>query len=136
MLTRRDGRLKAYDRVDPYIALHECPSPSYVGDLVHLRWEGLIHPGFVQVILDTGMWVLFWTLNDSPCELEHDFPQGISQGVAAQCGQLAKTFHRHRIARNFRITGILYFANPVRESCALAKSNCGRYVVLACDPRL
>ena len=60
-LTRGDGRLKAYDRVNPYIALHECPSPSYIGDLVHLRWEGLIHPGFVQGILDTGMWVLFWT---------------------------------------------------------------------------
>ena len=48
-------RLHANDRVDPYIALYEHPTPSHVRDVTHLQWSGLLHPAFVQKVLDTVM---------------------------------------------------------------------------------
>ncbi|TFK39770.1 ribonuclease P 40kDa subunit-domain-containing protein [Crucibulum laeve] len=46
-------RLKANDRVDPFVALYEPPTPSRIGNATHLRWRGLLSPDFVQAILDT-----------------------------------------------------------------------------------
>ncbi|KAF8075128.1 ribonuclease P 40kDa subunit-domain-containing protein [Lyophyllum atratum] len=51
-------RLKANDRVDPYVALYECPFPSYVGDVTHLRWTGFLGPDFVQSIIDIALYTL------------------------------------------------------------------------------
>lgn len=48
-------RLRAYDRTDPYVALYECPSPSTVGDVTHLRWRSFVHPELVQTIIDTAL---------------------------------------------------------------------------------
>ncbi|CAA7269226.1 unnamed protein product [Cyclocybe aegerita] len=47
-------RLNANDRVDPYVALYEPPTPSRVGNVTHLQW-GLLSPWFVQQILDAAM---------------------------------------------------------------------------------
>ena len=49
------GRLAANDRVDPYVAVYESPTPSKVGDVTHLRWRGLLASTFVQTIIDTAM---------------------------------------------------------------------------------
>ncbi|KAF8347917.1 ribonuclease P 40kDa subunit-domain-containing protein, partial [Amanita rubescens] len=49
-------RLKINDRVDPYVALYK-PPPSTPGCLTHIRWQGLICPAFVQLVIDTTMWV-------------------------------------------------------------------------------
>ncbi|KAF8639048.1 hypothetical protein AX17_001771 [Amanita inopinata Kibby_2008] len=46
-------RLNCNNRVDPYIALYEPPSPSKRGNLTHMRWQGLMPPSFVQLIIDT-----------------------------------------------------------------------------------
>jgi len=35
--------------------VYECPTPSNVGDITHLRWRGLLGPEFVQSIIDTGL---------------------------------------------------------------------------------
>ncbi|KAF9240612.1 hypothetical protein BU15DRAFT_45598 [Melanogaster broomeanus] len=43
-------RLKANDRVDPYVAVYEAPSPSRIGNTTHVRWRGLMDGGFVQSI--------------------------------------------------------------------------------------
>ncbi|KAG6811887.1 hypothetical protein H0H92_005413 [Tricholoma furcatifolium] len=48
-------RLRANDRVDPYVAVYEHPAPSYVGSMTHLRWTGLIGPGFLQSVVDTAL---------------------------------------------------------------------------------
>ncbi|GLB41658.1 putative ribonuclease P 40kDa (Rpp40) subunit [Lyophyllum shimeji] len=48
-------RLKANDRVDPYVAVYECPSPSYIGNVTHLRWTGFLGPDFVQLVVDTAL---------------------------------------------------------------------------------
>ncbi|KAG6840569.1 hypothetical protein C0991_005758 [Blastosporella zonata] len=48
-------RLRANDRVDPYAALYECPSPSYVGSVRHLRWSGFIGPTFLQSVVDLAL---------------------------------------------------------------------------------
>ncbi|EKM50618.1 uncharacterized protein PHACADRAFT_166302 [Phanerochaete carnosa HHB-10118-sp] len=45
-------RLRAYDRPDPYIAVYTPPSPAYTGDVVHVRWMGLLSPQFVQSVID------------------------------------------------------------------------------------
>lgn len=44
-------RLKANDRVDPYVAVYDAPTPSSVGDMTHLRWTGLMDSVFVQSML-------------------------------------------------------------------------------------
>ncbi|KAF4592903.1 hypothetical protein EYR38_008609 [Pleurotus pulmonarius] len=51
-------RLQANDRVDPYIAVYEPPSPSHTGSVTHLRWRGLFPPQFVQRIIDV---ILNWS---------------------------------------------------------------------------
>ncbi|KAG6888870.1 hypothetical protein C0992_007266 [Termitomyces sp. T32_za158] len=48
-------RLHANDRVDPYVALYEHPSNSYVGDITRLRWSGLVGPAFLQSVIDTAL---------------------------------------------------------------------------------
>ena len=47
-------RLAGNDRVDPYVAVYEPPTPSQLGDITHLRWRGLLPPEFVQEIIDTA----------------------------------------------------------------------------------
>ena len=47
-------RLKINDRVGPYVALYEPPA-SQPGNLTHIRWQGLICPAFVQLVIDTAM---------------------------------------------------------------------------------
>ncbi|OJA20456.1 hypothetical protein AZE42_06083 [Rhizopogon vesiculosus] len=46
-------RLKANDRVDPYVAVYEAPAPSHIGDVTRIAWTGLLHPSFIQRTLDT-----------------------------------------------------------------------------------
>ncbi|KAF8892214.1 hypothetical protein BD779DRAFT_1692954, partial [Infundibulicybe gibba] len=53
-LARRD-RLKAHDRVEPYVALYEPPAPAHVGALTHLRWTGLLPASFVQTVIDSAL---------------------------------------------------------------------------------
>ncbi|KAI6041327.1 ribonuclease P 40kDa subunit-domain-containing protein [Pisolithus marmoratus] len=48
-------RLKANDRVDPYVAVYEVPTPSRVGSLTHIRWRGTMASTFVQSVLTTAM---------------------------------------------------------------------------------
>ncbi|KAL0580483.1 hypothetical protein V5O48_001553 [Marasmius crinis-equi] len=45
-------RMQANDRVDPFIAVYEAPSPNQVGPVTHLRWTGLLAPPFVQAMVD------------------------------------------------------------------------------------
>jgi ribonucleases P/MRP protein subunit RPP40 len=49
------GRLFANDRVDPYVSVYECPAPSYVGSITHLRWKGSLGPEFVQSVINAGL---------------------------------------------------------------------------------
>ncbi|KAF9446903.1 hypothetical protein P691DRAFT_672584 [Macrolepiota fuliginosa MF-IS2] len=48
-------RLQANDRVDPFVALYEPPSPNRVGNVSHLRWRGLLSPTFVQSVIDASV---------------------------------------------------------------------------------
>ncbi|KAF9240609.1 ribonuclease P 40kDa subunit-domain-containing protein [Melanogaster broomeanus] len=48
-------RLKANDRVDPYVAVYEAPSPSRIGNITHVRWRGLMDGGFVQSVIGTAI---------------------------------------------------------------------------------
>ncbi|KAI5995563.1 ribonuclease P 40kDa subunit-domain-containing protein [Pisolithus albus] len=48
-------RLKANDRVDPYVAVYEVPTPSRVGNLTHVRWKGTMDSAFVQSVLTTAV---------------------------------------------------------------------------------
>lgn len=52
-------RLRASDRVDPYVAVYE-PPPASVGAVTHLRWNGLMDTPFVQSVIDAAVYV-------SPC---------------------------------------------------------------------
>ncbi|KDQ26575.1 hypothetical protein PLEOSDRAFT_1105479 [Pleurotus ostreatus PC15] len=56
-------RLQANDRVDPYIAVYEPPSPSHTGNVTHLRWRGLLPPQFIQQIIDA---ILNWSKSSPP----------------------------------------------------------------------
>lgn len=51
-------RLRANDRVGPYVSLYECPEPAYVGSITHLRWTGLLGPEFVQSLIDIGLYAV------------------------------------------------------------------------------
>ena len=51
-------RLKANDRVDPYVALYEPPEPKHMQDVTHLRWRGLLPPSFIHKVLETVAYVL------------------------------------------------------------------------------
>lgn len=44
--------------MDPYVAVYSPPSPSRTGTITHLRWRGLLSPAFVQLIVDSAMYVL------------------------------------------------------------------------------
>ncbi|KAG1734031.1 ribonuclease P 40kDa subunit-domain-containing protein [Suillus paluster] len=46
-------RLKANDRVNPYVAVYETPAPSYIGDVTRMTWAGFLHPAFIKHALDT-----------------------------------------------------------------------------------
>ncbi|KIK85609.1 hypothetical protein PAXRUDRAFT_696233 [Paxillus rubicundulus Ve08.2h10] len=48
-------RLKANDRVDPYVAVYEAPSPSCIGSITHLRWRGLMDTSFVLSVISTAI---------------------------------------------------------------------------------
>jgi len=48
-------RLRANDRVDPYVAVYSTPAPFTVGDVVHVKWYGFLTPQFVQKIVDTAV---------------------------------------------------------------------------------
>ncbi|KAH9169897.1 ribonuclease P 40kDa subunit-domain-containing protein [Lactarius sanguifluus] len=50
-------RLRANDRVDPYVAVYSTPTPYTVGDVTHIKWYGFLTPQFVQKIVDTAMYV-------------------------------------------------------------------------------
>ncbi|KAH9022465.1 hypothetical protein EDB85DRAFT_1871329 [Lactarius pseudohatsudake] len=50
-------RLRANDRVDPYVAVYSTPTPFTVGDVTHMKWYGFLTPQFVQKIVDTAMYV-------------------------------------------------------------------------------
>lgn len=54
------NRLYANDRVDPYVAVYEPPSPSSIDDVTHLCWKGLMDSTFVRSVIDTAMYA-------SPC---------------------------------------------------------------------
>ena len=45
-------RLYANDRVDAFIAVYHPPAQSYIGNVAHLQWRGLLSPIFVQKVLD------------------------------------------------------------------------------------
>ncbi|KAG1834123.1 ribonuclease P 40kDa subunit-domain-containing protein [Suillus variegatus] len=46
-------RLKANDRVNPYVAVYEVPTPSYIGDVTRITWAAFLHQSFVKDALDT-----------------------------------------------------------------------------------
>jgi ribonuclease P/MRP protein subunit RPP40 len=50
-------RLEVNDRADPYVAVYSPPNPSRTGTISHLRWRGLLSPAFVQLIVDSAMYV-------------------------------------------------------------------------------
>ena len=50
-----EPRLSANDRVDPFVALYDPPSPSRIGNVTHLRWRGLLSPSFVQRVLEAAL---------------------------------------------------------------------------------
>ncbi|KAJ4469178.1 hypothetical protein C8R41DRAFT_925210 [Lentinula lateritia] len=45
-------RLNANDRVDPFVAVYQPPSPTRVGTVTHLQWSGFIAPLFVQSLVE------------------------------------------------------------------------------------
>ncbi|KAF8448910.1 hypothetical protein L210DRAFT_3388089 [Boletus edulis BED1] len=48
-------RLRANDRVDPYVAVYEVPEPASIEDVTHLRWRGLMDNAFVRTMIDTAV---------------------------------------------------------------------------------
>ena len=50
---KKHPRLKANDRVDPYVAVYEPLAPSHIGDVTCITWTGFLHPSFIQHTLDT-----------------------------------------------------------------------------------
>ncbi|KAI9464732.1 ribonuclease P 40kDa subunit-domain-containing protein [Boletus coccyginus] len=50
-------RLHANDRVDPYVAVYEAPSPASIDDVTHLSWRGLMDGAFVRSVIDTAVYV-------------------------------------------------------------------------------
>ncbi|KAJ3754798.1 ribonuclease P 40kDa subunit-domain-containing protein, partial [Lentinula raphanica] len=45
-------RLKANDRVDPFVAVYEPPASSQIGNVTHMQWTGFIRPTFVQSLIN------------------------------------------------------------------------------------
>ncbi|KLO07422.1 hypothetical protein SCHPADRAFT_836759, partial [Schizopora paradoxa] len=60
-------RLNANDSVHSYVSSYEPPQPNYIGDLVHLRWCGLLSPTFVKSILNA----ITLTLRSAPSLKAH-----------------------------------------------------------------
>jgi ribonuclease P/MRP protein subunit RPP40 len=56
MLTKH--RLQANDRVDPYVAVYDPPTPSQIGSVTHLKWKGFLAPQFVQTVINTAMYAV------------------------------------------------------------------------------
>lgn len=52
-------RLRANDRVDPYVAVYEAPLPASVDDVTHVCWKGLMDSAFVRSVIDTAMYVFY-----------------------------------------------------------------------------
>ncbi|KAF8553580.1 hypothetical protein OG21DRAFT_1510027 [Imleria badia] len=48
-------RLHANDRVDPYVAVYEAPSPASIDDVTYMRWNGLMDDTFVRSVIDTAV---------------------------------------------------------------------------------
>ncbi|TCD69388.1 hypothetical protein EIP91_007735 [Steccherinum ochraceum] len=48
-------RLRANDRVDPYLAVYDPPLQLSVGDVMCIRWSGLLSPSFVQSVLNIAL---------------------------------------------------------------------------------
>lgn len=46
-------RLKANDRVNPYVAVYEVPAPSYIGDVTQITWATFLHQSFINDALET-----------------------------------------------------------------------------------
>lgn len=46
-------RLQASDRPDPYVAVYTAPAPSRMADITHVKWTGLLHPTFVQQLIES-----------------------------------------------------------------------------------
>ncbi|KAE9406839.1 hypothetical protein BT96DRAFT_1014542 [Gymnopus androsaceus JB14] len=59
ILTPKTVRLKANDRIDPFVAVYEPPSSTRIGNVTHLRWTGFIGPSFVQSLIDLLSYVPF-----------------------------------------------------------------------------
>ena len=51
------GRLQVNDNPDPYIAVYAPPEPSHIGDLVHIRWHGLLPPLFIKQVIEIALYV-------------------------------------------------------------------------------
>ena len=60
-----ETRLQANDRVDPYVAVYEAPSPASIADVTHIRWKGLMDNSFVRSVIDTAVYafLLSFTLS-------------------------------------------------------------------------
>ncbi|KAG6381716.1 ribonuclease P 40kDa subunit-domain-containing protein [Boletus reticuloceps] len=52
-------RLRANDRVDPYVAVYEVPEPASIEDVTHLHWRGLMDNAFVRTMIDTAVYARF-----------------------------------------------------------------------------
>ncbi|KAG9313101.1 ribonuclease P 40kDa subunit-domain-containing protein [Chiua virens] len=59
-------RLCANDRVDPYVAVYEAPSPASVGDVTRVQWKGLMGSAFVRSVIDTAVSTLSASNTDKP----------------------------------------------------------------------
>jgi ribonuclease P/MRP protein subunit RPP40 len=46
-------RLKANDRVNPYVAVYEVPAPSYIGKVTRVTWTAFLPQSFIKDALDT-----------------------------------------------------------------------------------
>lgn len=53
-----DNRIRANDRIDPYVAVYTCPEPNEVGDVTHFRWSGFLSPDFVQDVINAALYDL------------------------------------------------------------------------------
>jgi len=48
-------RLHANDRVEPYVAVYEAPSPASIDDVTHICWKGLMDSTFIRSVIDTAI---------------------------------------------------------------------------------
>lgn len=136
------ARLLANDRVDPYVSAYECPVPSYVGDITHLRWNGFLGPEFVQSVVNTALYVL-WLLILFQIKCMFfltDFPRVVWQDLcqySLYCREQAVC--RYRVTCPVRVACFIHPAFHMEYSFAHGKSReiterrWRRYVVYACS---